>query len=181
MPDLCDRLRRARLAAGLSLRDAAKLADCTLSYLSHMEHDRKGNPRLSMLKGFADGTGVNLAWLVTGEGPMYQRPRRARDVLPLDPYLDEALDNLVVWWQSADASERARMRVHLGPDMLELLREPSGPRPPVDVFREDLRRPPLADRGIGVTVCLTCETPAQVVRAADGTDGLFCPKCGGSG
>jgi len=59
-----ERLRQARLAAGLSQKEIA-FAECTSGYVSLIESGRRV-PSLQVLRGLAERVGVPEAWLATG-------------------------------------------------------------------------------------------------------------------
>jgi DNA-binding XRE family transcriptional regulator len=63
---LGDRLRKARMATGLSSQDMADLLDASRTTVSNYEHGRT-EPTATVAARWAELTDVNLVWLITGE------------------------------------------------------------------------------------------------------------------
>lgn len=65
-PRIGAKLKYARKLKGLRLVDVARLAGCSESLLSKLEHD-KATPSLSMLHRLSQALGSNVAWFLTAE------------------------------------------------------------------------------------------------------------------
>lgn len=63
-----NRIRRARLTAGLSIPTLAAKIGCVHSTLMRWEGDGPAQPRVGDLLDIARVTGVSATWLLTGEG-----------------------------------------------------------------------------------------------------------------
>ena len=64
-----DRIKEARMHAGLSQRELAKIIDVNNSSIALAETGKR-TPRVGTLKLIAEATGVSFEWLKTGNGSM---------------------------------------------------------------------------------------------------------------
>jgi len=80
---MCDRIRRARLSAGMSQNDLAEHTQVRRSAVAQWEREGGTSPRVSHLAMIAVVTQVNFEWLATGRGP--DRPEDSE--LPAPPSL----------------------------------------------------------------------------------------------
>ncbi|MGE5340934.1 MAG: helix-turn-helix domain-containing protein, partial [Candidatus Omnitrophota bacterium] len=91
------RLRDARKAAGFTQKEMAdKLMLDEVTYNRYESGDRL--PKVDVLQNFYSLTGVNLIWLIIGEGDMYKKAD-IRDIypdLPEDKRIDELIKHLQV-------------------------------------------------------------------------------------
>lgn len=69
-PKIIDRIKRARLAAGLSQNDLAVACGTTNMSISRIERGVHTDMRASLLLAIADATGTSLDWIATGRGRM---------------------------------------------------------------------------------------------------------------
>ncbi len=67
---IIDRIKRARLAAGLSQNDLAVACGTTNMSISRIERGVHTDMRASLLLAIADVTGTRLDWIATGRGAM---------------------------------------------------------------------------------------------------------------
>ena len=63
--DLADRLRKARLEAGLSREDMSDLGVCSAAS-AHNYETRKTRPITAIARAWAEATGSDYEWLMTG-------------------------------------------------------------------------------------------------------------------
>lgn len=80
MQAMCDRIRRARLTAGLSQSQLALEAGVRRSAVAQWEREGGTSPSVQHLARIAIVTQVHFEWLATGRGP--GRPEAGND-LPL--------------------------------------------------------------------------------------------------
>lgn len=109
-PSLGDRLRRLRQTRGLTIRDVARAAGLTESFISQLERSRV-NPSVASLQRIAQVLGASLGRLfdemATPNGRVVRRSRRARLNYPglratdylLSPDLNGRLE--VIWAEAA--------------------------------------------------------------------------------
>jgi transcriptional regulator with XRE-family HTH domain len=76
---IADRIKKARVAAGLTQAELAELTGCKWQQVSRWERVA-ASPRAKTIRALADALNVYDLWLSTGEGPM--RPHTA-DNFPL--------------------------------------------------------------------------------------------------
>ena len=69
------RLKKLRLVKGLKQKEFANSIGITVSYLSQIENGEKGMS-LDTLSLLSVKFGVNIDWLITGEGPMFREEER---------------------------------------------------------------------------------------------------------
>lgn len=72
---VADRLRKARESAGLDQRELAERAGISRQTVSNAERGA-GHPQRATLRVWAMATGVPLEWLLEGDKPATERPRR---------------------------------------------------------------------------------------------------------
>ena len=65
-----ERIKRARLSAGLSQNDLAVQVGTTNMSISRLERGVHSDMRASLLLAIADATGTSLDWIATGRGRM---------------------------------------------------------------------------------------------------------------
>ena len=70
MPDFSKQLRRFRLGSGLKQKDIATFLGVTPTAISDYESGKR-TPSLDMIVLLADRYDLNLSWLITGKGDMY--------------------------------------------------------------------------------------------------------------
>jgi len=70
MPDFSKLLRRFRLGSGLKQKDIATFLGVTPTAISDYESGKR-TPSLDMIVLLADRYDLNLSWLITGKGDMY--------------------------------------------------------------------------------------------------------------
>ena len=75
-PDIGKRLRQAREAAGLTVRDLAYRAHTTKTTIMAISDGRGGNSSVSLLARIARALNVSPAWLAYGEGEGPQEPEQ---------------------------------------------------------------------------------------------------------
>lgn len=109
------RLRAAREEKGLSCPQLAKLVGLTRAAINQWETGTVKNIRPDNLINVCDELGVELRWLVTGEGPRYARKnaatrrREARWLAIAAALESERGDELLAHLESRIALERAGM------------------------------------------------------------------------
>lgn len=67
---IVERIKRARLSAGLSQNDLAVQVGTTNMSISRLERGVHSDMRASLLLAIADVTGTSLDWIATGRGRM---------------------------------------------------------------------------------------------------------------
>lgn len=65
-----DRLREARLLAGISARHLDELSGTACGHAALIESGRRGNIEARIAVAFADTLGLSLDWLLKGEGDL---------------------------------------------------------------------------------------------------------------
>ena len=65
-----ERIKRARLSAGLSQNDLAVQVGTTNMSISRLERGVHSDMRAALLLAIADATGTSLDWIATGRGRM---------------------------------------------------------------------------------------------------------------
>lgn len=89
MSTIGERLREAREAAGLGVRELARLSGFESSHgdVSKIEQGKQPRPSGPKLAAYAKVLGVSSEWLMTGEGPRERRADAAERTVELDdPY-----------------------------------------------------------------------------------------------
>lgn len=79
MSGLAERLREARLRAGLTARALDEKAEITSGHTALIESGRRESPAVETVRKLAAALGVSLDWLVTGA------ERESGPSLPNDP------------------------------------------------------------------------------------------------
>lgn len=92
--------------SGETISVLAERAGCTHASLSQWRHGRTSNIRSDLLLKFADATGIDFRWLITGQGPV-----RARG--PLGPDVGAVEDAMVVVAREQPATYQAIKRMIL--------------------------------------------------------------------
>ena len=92
--DMGARLRKARLAAGLSPEDAADRL--RLAYSTLMNHEKGHRGAKKRISDYARLYGVNFIWLANGAGPMKGTDPLVADIQALEPGDRGAVEALVI-------------------------------------------------------------------------------------
>lgn len=103
------RIRKARLAAGISQANLADLMGITRSACSQWESDHGTAPRRDRLERLAKLLGVSYVWLATGEGGA--SGSRVRE--PAAGYLSVEQEELLRLFKALPPKRRAALLVFL--------------------------------------------------------------------
>lgn len=87
MRSVCDRVKVWREAEGLTQGKAAKLLGMSYRTYQNLEYKVK-SPRKDSLEAFS-GIGVNVTWLLTGEGPMRLADRAVPGAAFMHPRVED--------------------------------------------------------------------------------------------
>src|SRR5579875_1343068 len=86
-PTLGTRIRDARVARGLGVRELARIADCSASLVSQIERGR-ANPSVSTLYSLADALGISVASLFRSGDGRSGAPDEGRSAAPYAALLE---------------------------------------------------------------------------------------------
>lgn len=65
---IAERLRSARVRAGLTQRGLSRAAELSPTYVGMVERSQRVDPQAQSLAKLAKALGVRVEWLITGEG-----------------------------------------------------------------------------------------------------------------
>lgn len=85
-----DRLRKARISAGIESRDMAERLGVSRNTITNWEGD-KTTPSLASLRVFAEETGIDLAWLLGLDDPDLRSRCFSTDLDQLELFANSAL------------------------------------------------------------------------------------------
>lgn len=87
-----DRARQARKDAGLGVREVGEKSGNGVAFVSRLENGKRiGGLTVSLVLAHARALGVNVQWLLTGEGP--QRSDGRYVVMEITPQVIEMINN----------------------------------------------------------------------------------------